>query len=507
MKQSTRIIVNTGVMYGRMLITMVITLLSSRWILLALGQEDFGIYQLVGGILTLLLFLNLTMSTATQRFLSYAMGKGDDVALKETFYFSCILHLGVGVIIFILFEVLGNILLATALQVPVGKEYLATFVLHCMAVSVFASVIMVPYQATMISRENIIYVALVQICEAILKLLLAIWLLRFTGPRLEAYSIGMMVIQMLLTFSYAVYCRRHYFETHFKVHKIQDYTLMKELFKYAGWNLIGSISSLLSTQGISLLLNSFFGVIINAAYGIASQVKGQLSFFSTSIVTATRPQIVKSEGEGNHKRVLSLSATTTKFSFLLVALFAIPLIVEMNYVLLIWLKDVPDYTIDFTRLVIFINMAYLLSLGITLPIESTGNIKKLQICVGGLHFIVLPLGYLMLKLGLTPQNVLEMLLCEMILSSVLSLFISQEVSGLDIKDYMRKVILPLLLVFIMVLIGCYMPSLVLKESFLRLTITYVISLILIPSLGFVLVLNSSERSVLMNVIKKLRNKV
>ena len=504
MKPSTRIIVNTGVMYGRMIITMVITLLSSRWILLALGQEDFGIYSLVGGILTLLLFLNLTMSTATQRFLSFSMGKGDDVELRETFYFSSILHLAIGFIIVILFEGIGNILLSTVLQVPVGKESLAVFVLHCMAISVFASVIMVPYQACMISRENILFVAIIQVCEAALKLMIAILLLDFAGNRLKAYALAMMGIQFFLTMCYIVYCRKNYPETRCRIHKIENYSLLKELSQYAGWNLIGSVSSLLSTQGISLLLNSFHGVIVNAAYGIATQVKGQLSLFSTSIVTASRPQIVKSEGEGNRMRVLSLSASTTKFSFLLVSLFAIPLIIEMNYVLMIWLKDVPMYTVDFTRLIVMTNLVFQLSLGITLPIESTGDIKKLQIYVGGLHFIVIPLGYLLLKLGLSPQSVLTMQLCEMFISKVVALLIAKEVANLDLKYYIMKVITPLFLTFAIVFAICYFPSILMNESFGRLVLTCLISLISIPLVAYIGVLDNNEKNIVRNIISRIK---
>lgn len=504
MKPSTRIIVNTGVMYGRMIITMVITLLSSRWILQALGQEDFGIYSLVGGILTLLLFLNLTMSTATQRFLSFSLGKGDEVELKETFYFSCILHLAIGFIIVILFEVIGTVLLTTVLQVPSGKESLSIFVLHCMAISVFASVIMVPYQACMISRENIVFVAIIQICEAILKLLISLLLLDFEGNRLKAYALAMMCVQFLLTVCYILYCRKNYPETKFRIHRVEDYSLLKQLSQYAGWNLIGSVSSLLSTQGISLLLNSFHGVIVNAAYGIATQVKGQLSFFSTSIVTSSRPQIVKSEGEGNRKRVLSLSVSTTKFSFLLVSLFAIPLIEEMNYVLTIWLKEVPMYTVDFTRLIIMTNLAYQLRLGITLPIESTGNIKKLQIYVGGLHFFVIPLGYLLLKMGLSPQSVLAMQFCETILSSIIALFISKEIAQLDLKQYIRRVLSPLLLAFVIVFALCYIPSFWMNESFGRLVFTCSISLIFTPLISYIGVLDNNERKIINNIINRIK---
>lgn len=352
MKANNRMFLNTIILYGRLAVTMVVTLLSSRWVLMALGKEDFGIYNLVAGLLSMLMFLNLTMATATQRFLSFALGKGEQKAIEETFYYSCILHLVIGLIIVVAIEIIGQILLYTVLQIPEGKMYLAIFCLHTLSVSTFATVISVPYNAVLISHENIFFVAFIEIVSAVLKLLSAIVLLNYAGERLKLYAIFMTTIPILQVLTYRTYCYKHYAETRFRIHKVSDKNLFRQLISYAGWNLIGSISSLLRTQGVSMLLNAFYGVVMNAAYGIASQVKGQLNNFSTSIVTATRPQIVKSEGQGNRQRALALSATTSKIAFLLLSMLSVPLIIEMPYILQLWLKNVPEYTVSFTRLII-----------------------------------------------------------------------------------------------------------------------------------------------------------
>ncbi len=503
MRANNRMVINTIILYGRLAVTMVVTLLSSRWVLMALGKEDFGIYNLVAGLLSMLMFLNLTMATATQRFLSFALGKGKQKEIEETFYYSCILHLITGFIIVVAIEVIGQVLLYTVLQIPEGKMYLAIFCLHTLSVSTFATVISVPYNAVLISHENIIFVAFVEIVSALLKLLLAIVLLDYAGERLKLYAISMTIIPILQVLTYRTYCYRHYTETRFRIHKISDKNLFRQMISYAGWNLIGSISSLLRTQGVSMLLNAFYGVMMNAAYGIASQVKGQLNNFSTSIVTATRPQIVKSEGQGNRQRVLTLSATTSKIAFLLLSMLSIPLMVEMPYILQLWLKNVPEYTVSFTRLIILINLVFQFSIGISIPIESVGKIRLLQIWVGGLHFIVLPIGYVMLKLSFSPDSIFVMIVCEEVIGIALRLFISQKVTGLNAKQFVKETIFPsilttALLYFLSVSINRFMT-----EGFMRLVLTCCLSFLYMIIIGYNFTLTKFEQV----HIRELANKI
>lgn len=496
-------VLNTMVLYGRLAITMIVTLLSSRWVLLALGKEDFGIYNLVAGLLSMLMFLNLTMATASQRFLSFALGKGDRKLIEDTFYYSSMLHLLIGLVIIAGIESIGQILLHTMLQVPEGKLHLAVFCLHSLSVSTFVTVISVPYNAVLISHENILFVAVVEIASAVLKLLSAVILLNFDGERLKLYAAFMTAIPILQVLVYRVYCHKHYEETHIRLRRIDDTNLFRQITSYAGWNLIGSVSSLLRTQGVSMLLNSFYGVAMNAAYGIASQVKGQLSNFSSSIVTATRPQIVKSEGQGNRKRVLALSATTSKIAFLLLSMLSVPLIVEMPYVLELWLKNVPEYTVSFTRLIILINLVFQLSIGISIPIESVGKIRQLQIWVGGLHFIVLPVGYVMLKLGLPPYSVFVMVVCEEIVGLALRMGISHRVTGLNVGLFMKETIMPSLAttLFLFLLSGCLTEFM--QEGFIRLLANCILSLTYMGVVGYNLTLTKFEKEHIKGMAEKI----
>ncbi len=497
---------NTFILYARVGITVFVTLFSSRWILQALGKEDFGIFNLVSGLLTMLTFLNVTMASSSQRFLSYALGKGDQDKLKEMFYFSTVLHFGVGILIVLLIETVGRYLLMNVLLIPEGKYSLALFVLHCLSVSTFTTVISVPYSASLITHENIFFVALIQITEALLKLGAAVLLLYYDGPRLKLYSVCMMMIPIVSACCYRTYCYRKYIESHIILHRITDYALFREFASYSGWNLIGGLSSMLRTQGVAMLMNSFYGVIVNAAYGIATQVNGQMNFFSASIVTSTRPQIVKSEGMGNRARMHALSATTSKITFLLLAMLSIPILVEMPYILHIWLRNVPDYTINFTRLILLQSLVFQFSVGVSIGVESVGKIKLLQLYVGILHFIVIPIGYICLKLGLSPYAVLICVIIEELIGFVLRLFVSRKVTGLNISEFLKNNTIPCIISAIFTALICFGIKHSLVESLIRLLLIILSSLTIICILSYYFVLNNNEISTIISIIKKVRRK-
>lgn len=503
MNANNRMILNTVVMYVRLGITMVITLLSSRWILLALGEEDFGIYNLVAGLLGLLMFLNLSMATASQRYLSFALGKKDNKLLSETFYISIVLHFVIGILILVFIEILGQFLLYNFLQVPSSKINLAVFCLHSLSINAFVTVISVPYRASLISHENIVFVAITEIIVSISKLLLAIYLLYYLGNRLKMYAVIMALIPIIQTIIFRVYSRRYYPECKFAFHKLKNSLLFKDMASYAGWNMIGSLSSLLRDQGIPMLLNSFYGICMNTAYGLALQVKGQLNFFSSSIVTSTKPQIVKSEGAGNRPRSLALSAYTCKITFLLLSMLGIPLIVDMPYILELWLKIVPEYTVNFTRIIISICLVYQFAIGISMPVEAVGRIKNLQIIVGGFHMLVIPIGYLMLRYGLSSSSVLFMIIIEEIICVIVGLFISNRVTGLNIPKFVFQTILPSLAATGVAYGLIYLLHDFMAAGFIRLIIICAASLFYFIAIGYSIVLTKEEKQKTNHIISLL----
>ena len=493
-------------MYIKYVINMVVALFSSRWVLLVLGEEDFGIYNLVAGLLSMLMFLNVTMASSTQRFLSYAMGTKDENLMKETFYNSCLIHLFIGIFVLCIFESFGLYFLHYFLSVPVGKMYLAEFVLHCLSISTFFTIILVPYYAALITHENIVYVSIIQITEALLKFGVAYWLLYLTKDQLKFYAISMMNISIIGSLSFVIYSIKNYKETRFSFRHMRTSKQMKVLLSYSSWNLIGGISSMFRNQGVAMLLNSFFGVVINAAWGIAQQINGQLSFFSNAIVTATRPQIVKSEGGGNRKRMLTLSMSTCKITFLIMAIIAIPLIVEMPYILEIWLNKVPSNTIVFSRFILLLTLIAQLSIGISISVESVGNIKLMQLMVGGLHFIVLPVGYILLKLGCPPYIVCVVMLAEELLAFCFRLYVSRKIAGLPVRYFIGNIVLPAASCILFTFFVCLLLTRLVDEGLIRLIIICTSSLLLITFISFKFILIDNERNKILAFINSIASR-
>ena len=507
MQPSNRMMLNTMVMYTKYIINMVVVLFASRWVLLALGEEDFGIYNLVAGIIAMLMFLNITMASSTQRFLSYAVGTKDDNLIKETFKNSLIIHFFIGVVVFILFETIGLYSLHHILSVPEGKMSLAEFVLHCMSTSTFFTIVCVPFHAALLTHENILFISIIQVAHAVFKFIVAFILLYLSSDRLRIYAVSMMTLTILESLAFVYYVKKNYFEANISLKGWHNNNLMKKILAYSGWNLIGGISSVFRSQGVAMLLNSFFGVIINAAWGIAYQINGQLSFFSHAIVTATRPQIVKSEGGGNRERMLSLSMTTCKISFLLLSIFCIPLIIEMPYVLRIWLKVVPDYTTVFSRFILLLTLISQLSIGVSICVESVGNIKAMQIIVGGLHFLVIPVGFFLLRLGYQPYAVCIVMVLEEVLSFIFRIVIAHKTAGLPILFFMKKIVLPSICCVISVSFLCLSLDYTFEENFLRLCLVSLCSAASISLISYKLLLSPKEKEKIGGFYKSFNEKI
>ena len=502
MNANSKMLFNTCILYVRVALTMGVILLSSRWVLLALGEEDFGIYSLVAGLLSMLSFLNLTLASSTQRFLSYALGKGDISALNSVFNLSCILHLFIGIIVLAIFEIVGFFFLEHILQIPLGKEDDAAFVMHCIAISMFVSIVVVPYNASLITHENMLFVAVVQIGDALLKLLTAFILLNYTGTRIRLYAICMMVIPVCSSLLYICYCKKNYPETRLNIPSAFKKGLFKSFSKYTGWNLIGGISHLFKTQGIAMLLNTFMGVVINAAYGIASQVNSQLQVFSSNMLTATRPQIVKSEGNGNRARMTQVSITTCRLTFILLAFLVAPFVSECDYILNLWLKDVPKYTVEFVQLFLIASLISQLYTGISIGIESVGSIKHLQLFVGGLHFLVLPVGYFLLIKGYGVLSVFYMLIIEELLCLIITALISKHVTGLSLTVYTRGCVIPCAISFVLTLALCMCCKLILTTGLSRLFLECFVSVVASALFAFYLVFDVKEKALASSYIRK-----
>ena len=500
MQSASRVAINTGFLYGKMLITMLISLYSTRLILNALGVVDYGIFNLVGGVIAMLSFLNGAMTTATQRYMSFSIGAGDNHKLKSIFSSSVLLHLIIGLIIVLLLEFGGVFLFNGTLNIPADRIGVAKIVFHFMVVSTFFTINAVPYDAAINAHENFLFDALSGIFEAVMKLGIAISLIHTEVDKLILYGSLIAGLTILIRIIKSIYCIRKYEECHVRITSGIDFKLTKEMFSFAGWNLFGSLCSVIRSQGLAVVLNLFFGIVVNAAYGIANQVNGQLSSFSTNMVSALYPQIVKSEGSGDRERMLRLAMLACKLSFFLLSFFAIPIIVEMPFILTIWLKIVPENTVIFCRLILVLSLLQQLSVGLMASLIAIGKIKAYQIVVGSLLILNLPLSYGLILIGFPVYSVFFGSIFLECIALGSRIWFAYKIAGLNVGLFTRGVIFNSILVVILTTLFAILPQFFLQVSILRAFLTIMTSIISIALFGKYIALTHDENNKIKGLI-------
>tara|TARA_R110000744_G_scaffold244141_1_gene361057 strand:- start:10454 stop:11983 length:1530 start_codon:yes stop_codon:yes gene_type:complete len=454
MTPANKVIINTAILYGRMILTVGVSLYSTRLILEALGSTDYGIFELVAGIIAVLAFLKNTMATSTQRFLSFYQGKNDIEGQKSVFTNSLIMHIIVGVVIVAVLALLESYLFEHFLNIAEGRIYAAKIVYRTMLASLLFSMINVPFMGTLVAHENLLFVAVVNILEALLKLSIAFVLISLSGNRLIIYSYLMATLAFVTMLMYTAFCFKKYIECSLRNVKI-DKKQIKELSSFAGWNLFGALCGLGRTQGMAVLLNLFFGTVINAAYGIANQLAAQMYFLSATMLRALNPQIMKSEGVDDRERMLRLSMIASKFGFFLVAIIAIPAIFEMPQILKFWLKEVPEYTTIFAQFILIAILINQLTIGLQSALQATGKIKLYQTVVGGVILMTLPVAYIFLKMGFPPYYVFVSYLCLEVVGVILRIWIAKKIAGLSVPVYLNRVFMKSFFPTICSLVVCW----------------------------------------------------
>ena len=475
MQPAKRVVANTTFLYGRMLITIFISLYSTRLILNALGEIDYGIYNLIGGVVALLSFINNGMMVATGRYLSFYLGAGDENKLKSVFSSSVILHLIIGLGIVLLLEIGGFFLFDGFLNIPSDRIGTAKIIFQCMIVSTFFSINAVPYGASINAHENMLFLALVGIFESIAKLGIAILLINAKNDKLILYGVLIAVLMILVRIVMSVYCQRKYVECRIRIRSFIETGLIKEMLSFAGWNVFSMFCYVVKTQGLAVMLNVFFGVVVNAAYGIAHQVNGTLSSFSTNMIRAFLPQIFKSGGSGDSQRMLRLSMLSSKLSILLLSLFAIPLYIEMPFIINIWLKTVPENTIIFCRLILIISILQQPTVGLMAAITTVGKIKVYQLVTGGFQFLNLPIAYALIKLGLPAYSVLVGSVIMEFINSGLVIWFAYQIAELRIKDFLINTLSRAFVSVFLATICALFVRFILLENIVRIVLVIIVS--------------------------------
>lgn len=396
-ENSKRIAKNTLVLYVRMLFMMLVSLYTSRVVLDALGESDYGIYNVVGGIVPMFSVLTGVLSGAISRFITYELGSGNQKQLTRIFSTSVNIQFIMALAAFVLCEVVGVWFLNEKMNIPAERMEAAYFVLQCSIVSFMITLISVPYNALIVAHERMSAFAYISILEVLLKLLIAYLVYVSPIDTLKLYALLLLAVSLLVRVIYGFYCGKHFSEA--KYHFIIDRFLLKRMFCFAGWNLFGNIAFMLNTQGVNMLVNVFFGVATNAAQAIASQVNHAVTQFVTNFTTALNPQITKSYAAGNLEYLYKLICRGTKYSFFIMYLLMVPIILEADTILGVWLKEVPADTGVFVRLVLVSSLAVTLGNSMYTAIMATGNIRRYQIVVTAVGCLVFPLTWIAFSIG------------------------------------------------------------------------------------------------------------
>lgn len=503
MSTPSRIIKNTGYLYIKMGITMFISLYSTRLILDSLGASDFGIFTVVGGAIAMLGFLNSTMANATQRFMSYAEGEGQLEKKRSIFNVSIVLHLGIAVATIVLLLVAMYPLFNGVFKIEPERETAAIVVYFCLILSAVLTVINVPYDAVMNAHENMLYYSIVGIFESLLKLLVAFVCVYTEKDKLIVYGILMTCIPFITLIIMRVYCHRHYEECVISPRRYWDSSLVKSIAGFFGWNFLTAISSLFSVQGIGIVLNHFFGTVLNAAQGIANQVNGVLANFSGNMRKALNPVITKSAGAGNIDDMNRASIEGCKFSALMTMFFGIPLSIEINFVLSIWLKDVPAWATTFVIMQIVIGIIEQMAGSLSTAIYAQGDIKKYAIWKSIMNATPILLVWIAFSLGWGPYWLyIPMITIWAIGGNTVIIYYAKDKCGFKIREYTHNVIFPILGTSIIMVVFGYIPFLLLNESFGRLLLTCVSSSIGLILAGWLFAINNEEKVILHEVIVK-----
>lgn len=439
-QNNKRIAKNTLLLYLRMSFTMLVGLYTSRVILATLGVEDFGIYNVVGGVVAMFGFINSAMASGTQRFLTFELGCGDMRSLKTVFCTSVLIHSLIALLIIVLGETVGLWFFYEKLVIPVERMEAALWTYQFSILSTVVMIMSVPYNAVIIAHEKMSAFAYISVLEVVLKLVIVYMLIIGDIDKLILYAVLTFLVQLFICLVYSSYCKRHFEESKFSRKSLKG-KFFCEMIGFSSWNLWGSCAAIAFTQGLNILLNVFWGPVVNAARGVAVQVQSAVIQLSMNFQTALNPQITKSFATGNRPYMYSLIYRSSKFTFFLLLFLSLPVMFETETILRVWLKTVPEYTVIFLRLMLCVTIIDAVANPLMVSAAATGKVKLYQGVVGGILLCILPISYVVLKFGGNPASVFIVHLCVCIIAFIARLYIIHSMIGLVLSDYVKKVVL------------------------------------------------------------------
>lgn len=495
-----RIAKNTLYLYMRMLMVMVVSLFTVRVVLNALGAEDYGINNVVGGFVTMFAFLTSTLNSASLRFFSYNIGKNDQEKLSQYFTMSFWCFVIMACIIFVLSETIGLWFVMNKLTIPENRIDAAFWVFQFSILTFVLKIIAIPYNSIVIAHERMNMYAILGVIECFLKLGVAYLIFISPFDKLKSYTVLMFLFGASVDSYYFIYGLKNFQECHIK--RFWNQKIFGEIAHYSGWTLFGAISGVFRSQGINILLNMFFNPVVNAARAIAYQVNSHINGFVMNFYKAVQPQITKSYGAGDLASMHSLVLRSSRFCFYLILILSMPVLLETNFILTVWLKNVPDYTVLFTRLVVITAIVDSTAYPLQTSISATGKIKYFQILTGGLLLMNLPVAWCFLHFGYPPQVTMYIAITISIIAQITRIGFAHKYTDLGFVTYLKEVVATILLVTIVAYIFPTIAHIYFAESFTRFLLVCIISVCSCGSVIYSIGMDERERVYIKDFISK-----
>ena len=504
-ENNKRIAKNTLLLYFRMLFLMAVSLYTSRVVLNALGVEDFGIYNVVGGVVAMFSVLSGSLSTAISRFITYELGKGNKENLNKIFSSAVTIQFGLAGIIILLAETIGIWFLNIKMNIPEVRMEAANWVFQFSILTFAINLISVPYNASIIAHEKMSAFAYISILEAVGKLTIAYLITISPIDKLIFYAILMCAVALVVRLTYGNYCKRHFSECTY--HFSWDKLLLKQMFGFAGWNFIGASSAILRDQGGNVVINLFCGPTVNAARGIAFQVNNAVNQFVTNFMTALNPQITKSYASGDKEYMMTLIFQGARLSFYMLFLLSLPILVNTHYILTLWLKIVPEHAVLFVQLILIFALSESISQPLITAMLATGKIRNYQIIVGGLQMMNLPVSYILLRIGYFPEIVIVVAICISQCCLGARLILLRKMIKLSIIKYLKKVYFNIIIVSITAAIFPLISACYIDKSFINFILISLIAVICTFTSIYFIGCNYQERQFIHQKLNAIKSKI
>lgn len=501
MKQENKIIIkNTIAQYIKTIVSVIVSIYSARIILQQLGVEDYGIYAVIVGVVALFGVLNSSMIVSVQRFISCEIAHKNYPQINKIYSTSTLTHIALAMIVLLLAETIGLYFVSNYMVFPDGKLDDAIYVFHCVIVSFSINIISIPQQAVLVSFEKIFISSIIGIIDTLLKLAMAFALICFKDYKLVAYAMMFACVSIFIRILYSIAVKLYIPELKFD--RIFCKKTFKEITNFAGWNLFGGLANIGKVQGVNVILNTFFGTVVNAAFGLANQINSQLLFFSSSIFQASNSQIVQSYKKQDYNRLKSLISSSAKTAFVVFFIISMPLLIVTNDIIKLWLGEVPQYCSMFVILMLLNAYIELFSSPLMLITQATGRIKNYFLVISSVMIMILPLSYIALKMGSSPYSVLYVTIGINIILLTIRLWFVSFNAKIPIAFYIKEVIIPaIIIIVISILIGHYVSNSI-SIDICRILTAFILSPIIIGTLSITLLFKKSERKQLLKYVLK-----